>query len=101
MVLDPLSPCHCSSLQRYKVKHPGYQLWKSMLTITLLGAKSLPSMDDNGLCDPYCKFKLGHQKCKSKVGPHEADTSFIFAVDLQAHNTGTNQDPQPRVEGTV
>ena len=57
----------CYAVQMGKVKRSGSQQWLSTLTITLLGAKSLPSMDDNGLSDPYCKFKLGNQKYKSKV----------------------------------
>lgn len=43
------------------------QLWSSVLSVTLLEASSLTAMDDNGFSDPYCKFKLGSQKFKSKI----------------------------------
>lgn len=43
------------------------QLWKSVLTVSLLEGTGLPAMDDNGKSDPYVKFKLGSQKYKSKV----------------------------------
>eukprot|EP00118_Oscarella_pearsei_P004563 m.19761 g.19761 ORF g.19761 m.19761 type:complete len:916 (+) comp27899_c0_seq1:156-2903(+) len=43
------------------------QLWKGVLNVVLLNGKHLPAMDDNGFSDPYCKFRLGHEKYKSKV----------------------------------
>jgi Ca2+-dependent lipid-binding protein len=49
------------------VKRAKSQLWKSVLSVVLLNGKSLPATDDNGFSDPYCKFKLGAEKFKSKV----------------------------------
>eukprot|EP00731_Ephydatia_muelleri_P035092 Em0096g11a len=40
---------------------------KSIVTVTLLNGEDLPSMDGNGLSDPYCKFRLGSQKYTSQV----------------------------------
>ena len=41
-----------------------------ILSITLVEASNLRPMNKDGSSDPYCKFKLGHQKHKSKVGYH-------------------------------
>jgi len=42
------------------------QLWDGLVTITLVEGKKLNSCDDNGLSDPYCKFKIGNEKHRSK-----------------------------------
>eukprot|EP00731_Ephydatia_muelleri_P035090 Em0096g9a len=49
------------------IQQDGKKMAKSILTVTLLNGEDLPSMDDNGLSDPYCKFRLGSQRYKSKV----------------------------------
>ena len=38
-----------------------------ILSITLVEAANLRPMNKDGSSDPYCKFKLGYQKHKSKV----------------------------------
>ena len=43
------------------------QMWSSVVTIVLVEGKHLLAMDDNGLSDPYVKFRLGNEKYKSKV----------------------------------
>lgn len=43
------------------------QLWDSVVNIILVEGKSLSSKDENGLSDPYVKFRLGNEKYRSKV----------------------------------
>ena len=43
------------------------QIWTGVVTIVLVEGDSLVPMDDNGLSDPYVKFRLGAEKYKSKV----------------------------------
>lgn len=47
--------------------HRKAQLWRGIVSISLIEAHDLQPMDANGLSDPYVKFRMGHQKYKSKV----------------------------------
>ncbi|KAK2118113.1 Multiple C2 and transmembrane domain-containing protein 1 [Saguinus oedipus] len=46
--------------------HRKSHLWRGIVSITLIEGRDLKAMDSNGLSDPYVKFRLGHQKYKSK-----------------------------------
>uniref|UniRef100_A0AAQ6A229 C2 domain-containing protein n=1 Tax=Amphiprion ocellaris TaxID=80972 RepID=A0AAQ6A229_AMPOC len=47
--------------------HRKSQLWRGIVSIALIEGRNLIPMDDNGLSDPYVKFRLGPQKYKSKT----------------------------------
>uniref|UniRef100_A0A7N6FD95 C2 domain-containing protein n=1 Tax=Anabas testudineus TaxID=64144 RepID=A0A7N6FD95_ANATE len=47
--------------------HRKAQLWRGIVSISLIEGHDLQPMDNNGLSDPYVKFRMGHQKYKSKL----------------------------------
>lgn len=55
---------------RLSDQHRKSHLWRGIVSITLIEGRDLKAMDSNGLSDPYVKFRLGHQKYKSKVSLH-------------------------------
>lgn len=64
--------CVCVFLLQYQSMrlsdvHRKAQLWRGIVSISLIEGHDLQPMDANGLSDPYVKFRMGHQKYKSKV----------------------------------
>ncbi|XP_068103692.1 multiple C2 and transmembrane domain-containing protein 1 isoform X2 [Hyperolius riggenbachi] len=49
--------------------HRKSHFWRGVVSITLIEGQDLKAMDANGLSDPYVKFRLGHQKYRSKTLP--------------------------------
>ncbi|XP_033099872.1 multiple C2 and transmembrane domain-containing protein 1-like isoform X9 [Anneissia japonica] len=73
--------------QRRKMK---MQIWSGVVTITLLEGRNLIPMDDNGLSDPYIKFKLGHEKYKSKVENKTLNPHWMEQFDLHLYDDQSN-----------
>ncbi|XP_063309761.1 multiple C2 and transmembrane domain-containing protein 1 [Pelobates fuscus] len=58
------------------------QLWRGVVSITLIEGQELKAMDANGLSDPYVKFRLGHQKYKSKTLPKTLNPQWREQFDM-------------------
>ncbi|XP_041972536.1 multiple C2 and transmembrane domain-containing protein isoform X4 [Aricia agestis] len=73
------------------------QIWSSVVTIVLVEAKNLPAMDmDTRSSDPYCKFRLGNEKYKSKVVWKTLHPSWLEQFDLHLYD-----DQEQTLEVTV
>ncbi|XP_026316222.1 multiple C2 and transmembrane domain-containing protein [Hyposmocoma kahamanoa] len=63
------------------------QIWSSVVTIVLVEAKNLQAMDlDTRSSDPYCKFRLGNEKYKSKVVWKTLHPSWLEQFDLHLYD---------------
>uniref|UniRef100_A0A8D3CEM7 Multiple C2 domains, transmembrane 1b n=1 Tax=Scophthalmus maximus TaxID=52904 RepID=A0A8D3CEM7_SCOMX len=62
-----ISPCQPLQSMRLSEMHRKSQLWRGIVNIALIEGRNLTPMDPNGLSDPYVKFRLGHQKYRSKT----------------------------------
>ncbi|XP_028968713.1 multiple C2 and transmembrane domain-containing protein 1 [Galendromus occidentalis] len=67
------------------------QMWDSVVNIVLVEGKNLLPMDENGLSDPFVKFRLGNEKYKSKFCLKTLNPQWLEQFDLHMY-----QD-QPKV----
>ncbi|XP_053154650.1 multiple C2 and transmembrane domain-containing protein 1 isoform X10 [Hemicordylus capensis] len=65
--------------------HRKAQLWRGIVSITLIEGRELKAMDPNGLSDPYVKFRLGHQKYKSKIMPKTLNPQWREQFDFHLY----------------
>uniref|UniRef100_A0AAQ5WWN3 C2 domain-containing protein n=1 Tax=Amphiprion ocellaris TaxID=80972 RepID=A0AAQ5WWN3_AMPOC len=65
--------------------HRKSQLWRGIVSIALIEGRNLIPMDDNGLSDPYVKFRLGPQKYKSKTVPKTLSPQWREQFDLHLY----------------
>ncbi|XP_056259146.1 multiple C2 and transmembrane domain-containing protein 1 isoform X3 [Seriola aureovittata] len=65
--------------------HRKSQLWRGIVSIALIEGRNLIPMDPNGLSDPYAKFRLGHQKYKSKTVPKTLSPQWREQFDLHLY----------------
>ncbi|KAJ7335767.1 hypothetical protein JRQ81_013708 [Phrynocephalus forsythii] len=66
--------------------HRKAQLWRGIVSITLIEGRELKAMDPNGLSDPYVKFRLGQQKYKSKIMPKTLNPQWREHFDLHLYD---------------
>ncbi|XP_062068381.1 multiple C2 and transmembrane domain-containing protein 1 isoform X3 [Lepus europaeus] len=82
---------YCSSAQfqtqslRLSDLHRKSHLWRGIVSITLIEGRDLKAMDANGLSDPYVKFRLGHQKYKSKIMPKTLNPQWREQFDFHLY----------------
>ncbi|XP_071368351.1 multiple C2 and transmembrane domain-containing protein 1-like isoform X1 [Centroberyx affinis] len=65
--------------------HRKAQLWRGIVSIALIEGRDLIPMDPNGLSDPYAKFRLGHQKYRSKTMPKTLSPQWREQFDLHLY----------------
>ncbi|XP_068422648.1 multiple C2 and transmembrane domain-containing protein 1 isoform X5 [Clinocottus analis] len=65
--------------------HRKAQLWRGIVSLSLIEGRSLQPMDANGLSDPYVKFKMGHQKYKSKTIPKTLNPQWREQFDFHLY----------------
>ncbi|XP_047273698.1 multiple C2 and transmembrane domain-containing protein 1 isoform X36 [Homo sapiens] len=65
--------------------HRKSHLWRGIVSITLIEGRDLKAMDSNGLSDPYVKFRLGHQKYKSKIMPKTLNPQWREQFDFHLY----------------
>ncbi|NXF49749.1 MCTP1 protein, partial [Oceanites oceanicus] len=65
--------------------HRKSQLWRGIVSVTLIEGRDLKAMDANGLSDPYVKFRLGHQKYKSKIMPKTLNPQWREQFDFHLY----------------
>uniref|UniRef100_A0A8C4E2M1 Multiple C2 domains, transmembrane 1a n=1 Tax=Dicentrarchus labrax TaxID=13489 RepID=A0A8C4E2M1_DICLA len=78
--------CYSKSSMRLSDVHRKAQLWRGIVSISLIEGRSLQPMDNNGLSDPYVKFKLGHQKYKSKTIPKTLNPQWREQFDFHLYD---------------
>ncbi|NXL73270.1 MCTP1 protein, partial [Leptocoma aspasia] len=66
--------------------HRKSQLWRGIVSVTLIEGRELKAMDANGLSDPYVKFRLGHQKYKSKIVPKTLNPQWREQFDFHLYD---------------
>lgn len=74
--------CVCMQYQSMRLSdvHRKAQLWRGIVSISLIEGRELQPMDNNGLSDPYVKFRMGHQKYKSKVNTLLSEEMFLISL---------------------
>ncbi|KAM4615923.1 multiple C2 and transmembrane domain-containing protein 1 [Polymixia lowei] len=65
--------------------HRKAQLWRGIVSISLIEGRDLQPMDANGLSDPYVKFRMGHQKYKSKTVPKTLNPQWREQFDFHLY----------------
>ncbi|XP_058644848.1 multiple C2 and transmembrane domain-containing protein 1 isoform X4 [Onychostoma macrolepis] len=80
----------CSKQQQQNLRlsdlHRKSQLWRGIVSVRLIEGRNLIPMDQNGLSDPYVKFKLGPQKYKSKTIPKTLNPQWREQFDLHLYD---------------
>ncbi|KAI5613254.1 multiple C2 and transmembrane domain-containing protein 1 [Silurus asotus] len=68
--------------------HRKAQLWRGIVSISLIEGRNLQPMDTNGLSDPYVKFRMGHQKYKSKIIHKSLNPQWREQFDFHLYDEG-------------
>ncbi|XP_047634262.1 multiple C2 and transmembrane domain-containing protein 1 isoform X4 [Phacochoerus africanus] len=89
VILTPKEGEHRDVLQTQSLRlsdvHRKSHLWRGIVSITLIEGRDLKAMDSNGLSDPYVKFRLGHQKYKSKIMPKTLNPQWREQFDFHLY----------------
>ena len=69
--------------------------WDYIVRVVLVEGENLLSMDDNGLSDPYVRFRLQNEKYKTKVIWTLLIGTKAYNICLQVGIIGVNNQPLP------
>ncbi|XP_022662645.1 multiple C2 and transmembrane domain-containing protein 1-like isoform X3 [Varroa destructor] len=61
------------------------QIWDSVVNVVLVEGRKLLPMDENGLSDPFVKFRLGNEKYKSKFCLKTLNPQWLEQFDLHMY----------------
>ncbi|XP_030749766.1 multiple C2 and transmembrane domain-containing protein isoform X2 [Sitophilus oryzae] len=68
------------------------QIWSSVVTIVLIEGRNLLACDpETGTSDPYVKFRLGHEKYKSRTIWRSLNPRWLEQFDLHLYDDGDQQ----------
>ncbi|TRY76651.1 hypothetical protein TCAL_04074 [Tigriopus californicus] len=70
--------------------------WSAVVNVVLIEAKDLLAMDFEGTSDPYCKFRLGNDRYKSKIIYETLNPKWLEQFDLNLY-----EDQPKELEITV
>ena len=85
LISDLQPPSFDKSSSESPDRPPAKPVTYNSVTIYLFEAKDLPAMDRNGLCDPFCKFRLGSEKFRSRVVKKTLTPSWMEQFDIFLH----------------
>uniref|UniRef100_A0A3B3YMQ9 Multiple C2 and transmembrane domain-containing protein 1 n=1 Tax=Poecilia mexicana TaxID=48701 RepID=A0A3B3YMQ9_9TELE len=79
--------CVCLQYQSMRLSdvHRKAQLWRGIVSVSLIEGRNLQPMDANGFSDPYVKFRMGHQKYKSKTIPKTLNPQWREQFDFHLY----------------
>ncbi|XP_035234783.1 multiple C2 and transmembrane domain-containing protein 1-like isoform X2 [Anguilla anguilla] len=77
--------CKPHQSMRLSDVHRKAQLWRGIVSISLIEGRSLQPMDSNGFSDPYVKFRLGNQKYSSKTIPKTLNPQWREQFDFHLY----------------
>ncbi|TKS85069.1 Multiple C2 and transmembrane domain-containing protein 1 [Collichthys lucidus] len=87
---SPIEERRDASQQQQSVRraeqHRKSEHWRGIVSIGLIEGRKLCPMDQNGLSDPFVKFKLGQQKYKSKAVSKTLNPQWREQFDLHQHD---------------
>uniref|UniRef100_M4AYA3 Multiple C2 and transmembrane domain containing 1 n=1 Tax=Xiphophorus maculatus TaxID=8083 RepID=M4AYA3_XIPMA len=84
-IKDAVRHSHKYQSMRLSDVHRKAQLWRGIVSVSLIEGRNLQPMDANGFSDPYVKFRMGHQKYKSKTIPKTLNPQWREQFDFHLY----------------
>ncbi|CAG0924901.1 unnamed protein product [Notodromas monacha] len=62
------------------------QIWTSVVTVVIVEANDLTPRDQDGILDPYCRFRMGNEKYRTKSMPKTTAPKWLEQFDLHLYD---------------